>query len=228
MPISCGSPSAARLTSELEKQARGFGQLVAEVLNKTVSNNVRFGMAALPGHNPPVVTVGHGISRSNPFKPQPIPMTITGKQPSVWLDVTYQLHLDDRGYLVTKTSFFAVDAAPDGTKRLCHIDFERDKGDDYPEAHIQVYGDSEAMQVLDPSRPLHKLHFPVGGRRFRPSVEDVIEFLICEGLVEGRQGWQEVLVANRRDFQIKQLRAAMARNADVVNQFLKDRDAGRV
>jgi len=55
------------------------------------------------------------------------------------------------------------------------------------------------------------LHLPVGGRRFRPTLEDLIEFLITERLVKGKQGWQQALGASRNQFSVKQMRALIRR-----------------
>jgi hypothetical protein len=70
---------------------------------------------------------------------------------------------------------------------VCHFDYERDKAGGYPEAHLQVPGQSGALAAMTSGpdkRSLDRLHFPVGGRRFRPILEDVIEFLIVEQLAQ--------------------------------------------
>ncbi len=51
----------------------------------------------------------------------------------------------------------------------------------------------------------------MGGRRYRPSVEDVIEFLVVEGLVEAHDGWQDAVKVERDEFHQIQLRAAVRR-----------------
>ncbi|GAA0258700.1 hypothetical protein [Cryptosporangium japonicum] len=91
---------------------------------------------------------------------------------------------------------------------------------------MQVDGQSadllEYTALLGRKRDLPKLHFPVGGRRFRPTVEDVIEFLVVEKLVEASDGWQDVVEASRADFQRRQLRAAIRRFPDVAAEALRD------
>ena len=44
--------------------------------------------------------------------------------------------------VVSSAVSFAVDH--DANKTLMHYDYERNKGDDYPEAHIQIYGENKA------------------------------------------------------------------------------------
>ncbi|MEU6004220.1 hypothetical protein [Streptomyces sp. NPDC047197] len=65
------------------------------------------------------------------------------------------------------------------------------------------------VEDLIPGRTLPKLHFSVGGRRFRPCLEDIVEFLIA-------------LDAGLERFQANQLRAAMRRHPEVVAQFVKE------
>lgn len=64
----------------------------------------------------------------------------------------------------------------------------------------------------------------MGGRRFRPSLEDIIEFLVCEDLAEGRPGWQRVVDEGRDRFQPNHLRAAMRRNTAVVEEFMREQE----
>ena len=67
---------------------------------------------------------------------------------------------------------------------LVPFDYERGKSG-YPEAHLQVYGESAALAAwkgTPKSRQLARLHFPVRGRRYRPTLEDVVEFLIAKEL----------------------------------------------
>lgn len=53
---------------------------------------------------------------------------------------------------------------------------------------------------------LSSLHFPVGGERFRPSLEDFLEFLVSECGVDRIEGWETVLAEGReirRRFQLR-------------------------
>lgn len=111
-----------------------------------------------------------------------------------------------------------------GDAGLCYYDFEREK-DRYAAAHLQVEGEAPALDVLPgcrSRRDLHKLHFPVGGRRYRPCLEDVIEFMINEGFADGRLGWTDVLKAERDAFLMNQLRAAVRRHPEVATAVIRE------
>jgi hypothetical protein len=143
------------------------------------------------------------------------------------MDVSFQLRLDaEREHLMVQQSFFGVFGSPDAKHGLFHYDYERDKADGYPDAHLQVYGESALFSTLndprtDPGRSLAQLHFPVGGKRFRPCLEDVIEFLIVERLVEARDEYEKVLEAGRDGFRRNQLLAAMRRDPGAVEVFVE-------
>ncbi|MEW1757863.1 hypothetical protein AB0393_15265 [Streptomyces cyaneofuscatus] len=128
-------------------------------------------------------------------------------------------------YLTVHSSYCGIFSDEDLATCLCHFDFEREK-EQYTAAHLQVHGVSPALEALnrdsDARRTLDKLHFPVGGKRFRPSLEDIIEFLVAERLAEAKQGYDKVLEAGRERFQIKQLRAAMRRHPEVVEEFFRE------
>ncbi|AYY11516.1 hypothetical protein EF847_01040 [Actinobacteria bacterium YIM 96077] len=125
------------------------------------------------------------------------------------------------------SSFCGVYADEGRQDCLCHYDYERGK-DTYPEAHLQVYGTSPALKSMTKASGvrrvagLEKLHFPVGGRRYRPTLEDIVEFLIVEKFATGRDGWEQVVQENRDRFLEIQLRAAIRRRPDVAHQVLNE------
>lgn len=56
---------------------------------------------------------------------------------------------------------------------------------------------------------LSKIHFPMGGARFRPTMEDVLHMIEEEfGAVAG-PGWQEILGSNRMEWRRQQTGAAV-------------------
>lgn len=108
---------------------------------------------------------------------------------------------------------------------MIRVEYDRGRGNepDAPEAgkhrrsaaHVQVHGSSDELAYVQGVRgtarlrPLKDFHIPVGGRRFRPSLEDFIEFLGSEELIPLHPGWSDVLVRHRRDWLTLQLQAAV-------------------
>ena len=131
----------------------------------------------------------------------------------------------DQGHLRVESSTYALLSNPDPGNQVLRFDFERDK-EEHPEAHIQVRGDSLALKELDrkqgKQRQLEQLHIPVGGLRFRPSLEDFVEFLIVEEFAEDpRNNWKAALDRTRDSFHALQLKAAVNRTPGPAIEQLK-------
>lgn len=193
--------------------ASAFAGKITHLLNTTICTGVR--IAAVISTDPNVILVGHGLTRSS-LVPEPFPVQIGQGKPACWLDVGYRLCLDEEArHLMVMASYFGIHAAGQERTPLCHFDYERGKSG-YPEAHLQVSGESAALAAwegdLSGRRGLDRLHFPMGGRRYRPILEDVIEFLVTEGLAGARDRWRDVIEAGRREYQQIQLRAAIRRD----------------
>ncbi|MER7692867.1 hypothetical protein [Streptomyces sp. NPDC097610] len=217
------------MTSDLQGQASRFAQELTDILNGTITQHVRMRAALRPRSSAGAVfTVGHGLTKNNLTQPQPFPLSINLKKPRAWMNLSFQVRMDSEDrYLTVHSSYCGIFIDPELKVCLCHWDYERDK-DRYPSAHVQVYGTSPALDALnegdDRKRPLEKLHIPVGGKRFRPCIEDVIEFLVTERLAEGREGWGKRLEESRNQYRRRQLLAAMRRSPDVVEEYLRERE----
>lgn len=69
------------------------------------------------------------------------------------------------------------------------------------------------------------MHLPVGGRRYHPTLEDMVEFLITEKLARPKDGWKQAVADGREQFRKKQLRAAIRRDPDTARKALAKLDA---
>jgi hypothetical protein len=220
--VKSGSSSGSTDSAAVRSFARDFGNKIQHLLNATIANNVVIKTAASP--QPGVFVVAHGLTKTSAVG-EPFPVCIRGK-PRMWMDLSFKFcHDPEREYPTVLSSFVAVFAAEDGLKCLCHFDYEREKANDYPEAHIQVYGESEAIAHWGGDLEdggLHRLHFPAGHRRFRWTFEDVIEFVIREGIVEARPGWRQLLDVERDKFHRLQLRAAIRRDPTTAIDYLRE------
>jgi hypothetical protein len=233
VPVERGLPYRHSLPAppDLEAQARAFADDISRLLNTTVTNGIRLSAFIAPHLRAGTVLVGNGVGRQR-ITPISIALTLGTRPPHAWLDAAYTLQLDEEGvHLTVSRSRFGLYLDDDMTRVLAHWDYEREPVNDYPAAHVQVAGESEHFNELCnlarerlgldcPSRSLGEFHFPVGGRRYRPTIEDVIEFLIVERLVEWHPGWRESIDERRRDWEVRQLRAAVRRNPDVAIEEL--------
>jgi hypothetical protein len=84
-----------------------------------------------------------------------------------------------------------------------------------PSSHVQIHAHrgafSHLLALTGHKKPhqISSLHIPTGGSRFRPGVEDVLQFLIEDCRFDGADGWRAAVERHRTEFRRKQLRAAV-------------------
>jgi hypothetical protein len=212
-------PSADELLTE----ARTFASQRSDLLNKTVCDGPR--VSAVLDRTAGECWVAYKIRPGDHIPHEMIPLCLGGK-PRVFLRLLHVLRWDDeRRYLADERSYLGLYSREEMTDDACLIryDFNRDlqyntEQHPYPIAHVHVYGDNHALDELqhhtDVTPKLSELHIPLGGRRFRPTLEDVIEFAIVEGMVTARPNWREVIDRFRADWEAMQLQAAVRRNPE--------------
>ncbi|MFF0252386.1 hypothetical protein ACFYPW_07830 [Micromonospora zamorensis] len=189
------------------------------LLNKTVCDNARV-VARVTAHQA-VVGTQLGALTSQPVRLR------SAAQTSIWLDVQCLLVLDeDEGRFLTIEASYCGLKFGDAAEPLLHYDFQRDK-EHYTEAHIQVCANHPTFETFltelgrKGAGGLSKIHLPVGGRRFRPALEDVLECLIIEGLVEAKDGWQQLIEQTRREYRLRQIAAVVRRNTGTAQAELE-------
>jgi hypothetical protein len=210
----------------LSKQVADFAGRLTRLLNNAVTDGIR--LKSVVSRPDQLFHVGWNITKNLIVSDQYMPLRHESGKPRCYLYVSVRCILDpEQTYLTVQSSTFAAACDPDGEKRLFHVDYEREKRDGYPEAHLQVYGKSEHfsafLKACGEPRDLSKLHFPAGNRRYRTTLEDVIDFLAAERMVPAFPADARAhLEASRREFYERQLRAAVRRHPDVAAQALND------
>lgn len=220
MRVSPGSQSRRSSLPDLEPQARQFAVEVGSLLNRTICDGIRVGAVLTPRG----VIVGKGVGKQK-FSAEAVPVTISRADPKCWLLVAHTFLLDDEGvYLTAAKSLYTLYLDEEQTQMVFHYDYDRSPANRYPQAHFQINGSSPNLEALAErngfDRELLRYHFPVGGKRYRPTLEDVIEFMIVEGLADARPGWEDAIAEGRETWHAAQLLAAVRRDEPMVRQFL--------
>jgi hypothetical protein len=200
---------------DLGTQARGFAEVLQSLLNRTVCDNARVS-AVVNKRVSGNAHIGTRLSRDD-FSTGKVQMRSRART-KIWLDVSSVWFQNDEGYLTAKSTYCGIWLGGDSEALLLHYDYEREK-DLYTEAHVQVGGrhpELEAMlaELGRAGDQLKDLHLPVGGRRLRPCLEDVLESLIAENLVDGKTGYKEILDSSRRDYRKIQIAAIVRSNQE--------------
>lgn len=199
---------------DLEVQATRF----AEELTQTVS-------AIAPGCAPfKALAVKGGLRfavRQDPA--DGIPLSVNN-EPLIRLKVDYWCCLDGVGkHMAIEKSKIAVHAG--SSEPLFRYEYVRD-ANQIPAAHLQLHAHRDALTALmvragkgtkrgarraDSTgvQAISELHFPVGGLRFRPSLEDILEMLIDEFGVDGAVKAKEGLADSRMRWRRTQTKAAV-------------------
>src|ERR1700694_2223000 len=222
-----GSLSRRLSTPSLESQARTFAADISDLLNETITHGIR--LSAVLDEDSKTCVVARGVTKTKwtTGRGSGIPVRLGRGTPSGYLYVGHVLQLDDEEkYLTATKSTYALyeDEALDHL--IFHYDYAREPATEkgYPDPHFQLNGNCSGLQSLHPgqTKELKDFHFPVGGRRYRPCLEDVIEFLIVEELAKPRAQWREALNSRRVTWYRRQLQAAVRRDPGAAKEMLRE------
>lgn len=121
--------------------------------------------------------------------------------PILFLYLLYAMELDSSGkHLRIESSSISLQADVTGSKKACplvRVEYKRQRM--RSPAHMHIHANSPEIAWLYgtagcPTPNLHALHFPVGGRRFRPTLEEFLFFLNDERLfTDWQEGWRQHL-----------------------------------
>jgi hypothetical protein len=213
------------LPPNLEDQARDFANRLSDLLNRTICDGIR--LRTFLRTDGRQGWVGYQTSKAAPFPGEAIPVTVSASPPKLFLHIIQTLELDKEGglFLVVRSSSYGVCLDPSLETTVVHFDYDRAPGNAYPLAHVQVAGESSALGELcertGSDLSLGQLHLPVGGKRYRPSVEDVVEMLVVEGLAQPRDDkWLHVLEEHRERWHALQLKSVVRRDPEVAAEEL--------
>ncbi|MEV7204358.1 MULTISPECIES: hypothetical protein [unclassified Streptomyces] len=108
-----------------------------------------------------------------------------------------------------------------------------------PGAHLQIHAHRDELAYLlrlaekkkgRPSEQLRKgklprlseIHFPVGGHRFRPALEDVLVLLEREFAIDVEPDWKKVVEEEIREWRLLQLRSAVRDAHETAAETLRE------
>lgn len=174
---------------------------------------------------PTATPLTHQMVQQDP--PKGVPLAVDGVV-VLRLRASFDCGWDHTGrFLAVRRSSMSV--AAEGTDEpLFRYDYDAGSDDKVPAAHLNVHGhrDELVFAMMAAGHRLRgrartaavrrgqvprvsTLHFPLGGHRFRPSFEDVLEMLVREFGLDTRPGWRAAVCAGRARWRAVQLRAAV-------------------
>ena len=205
---------------DLKRQAEEFGQEMAGLLCATLPDMPESPVVILQRDDRFVIRAAEtGSVRGLPLK-------IDGRSLAC-LALSFACKLDSVGqYLAVEESTINLLAILDRTPVLRIHYYRAPRGK--PGAHLHLHGHRGALSHLlsqaghDHPHDISSLHIPVGGNRFRPCLEDFIQFLIVECHFDALQGWQDHVEAGRERWRRRQTAAVVRDVPDEAARVLGD------
>lgn len=205
----------AEADQALRDQAEEFASRIVSVLDATVASD------------PPVEASRHENRLVvAPTDDRPVTLTHNG-HPVVDLRFHYFCSWDSyESYLAVQKSKIRL-CVHEVREPLIRFEYERARQDGL-DAHIHVHAENTGLGWLSaktgsPRNPrLQSIHLPVGGDRFRTSLEDVIEMAIRDLAVDAKPQWWNELRASRDEWLITQTKAAVRRRPEPAANTLRE------
>lgn len=143
----------------------------------------------------------------------PVKLTTNGMQLAE-LSVKLRCCLDTSAqFIAVENSSLILTAALDRAP-IIRFDYDR-KAHSKPSAHIQVHAHRGALSHLlsqtghRAPHSMESLHLPVGGPRFRPCVEDIVQFLVDDCRFDAKPGWKDVVLRGREKWRRIQVKSVV-------------------
>ena len=153
----------------------------------------------------------------------PLARSCDAGQARLMLKIEFRVSLDEESeFLAVQHSTYGLWVRPVPRRKprpVFRVEYDRAAYNKSP-AHVHVHAESlefgwiYGSAGLAPPR-LFEIHFPVGGRRFRPTVEEFLKFLDREELfVDWQEGWATIVDASLSEWERNQAQATVRQHTD--------------
>lgn len=206
--------SAVPETTELKHQAETFADELTRTTHAVAPSASPFRALGLKDRL---------VVRQDPI--EGIPLTVDGEE-LIYLKANFHCTWDHvNQYLTVEKSGISVYAVKPTGQPIFRYEYER-AARSVPAAHLHVHAHRDSLTYMmaragvqtrrAQSRAasgevpsLQDLHLPLGGHRFRPALEDVLEMLVDEFGVDHHDGTFDALNAARERWRFTQTREAV-------------------
>jgi len=215
--------SASSEASALQSLATAFADSVTRTVQGVVPTTTTFTALITPAPAGGSARVAVGVIDPFSLDFLPVQLSISGQARLQLLIKIYCTWDSGTTFLAVDKSFFHV-RLDDKDTPLFRYEYVRSASRAIPCAHIQLHAHRDELVYLmtfsGKGRPkahrrkgtvprLAQLHFPLGGHRFRPCLEDVLQMLVFEFGLDTQPKWLEAIELGRMDWREMQLKAAV-------------------
>lgn len=212
------------MTSDLATRSQRFAEEIGGLLTATLGRPIQ------------IVSVKYGDRyavrpEGNTPADRRIPLTVNGAHLADLSLALYQTLDHSKQYLKTTRSDFSVFSTLDRTPLLrmeyrsdmredpvCHWQFHAERG---AFTHLLSIANTANSRRVPSPHDLSKIHLPVGGERFRPCLEDVLEMLIRDCGVDAAEGWEAAVEQGRERWRMRQFGTAVRDLQDEAAEVLR-------
>ncbi len=161
--------------------------------------------------------------------------------PLLTLKVSMYLQRDSYGTFaaVEHSSLAVYQGARASREPLFRYDYVRRPQSEIPDAHLQVHAHRDAVTYVmtqcgtgttrgrrraksSDVPQFSELHFPLGGHRFRPCLEDLLEMLVSEFGIDCTPAGREALRAGREHWRRQQTRSVVRDAPEEAAEILEE------
>jgi hypothetical protein len=203
------------LTASIVEQAHDFAGTLTRLVRLAVNKEAEFTVVESPDR----ILVGPKPFLGDDHSRIRMRRDAGGKHAALELRASYKCGPDDEEdtHLQVNSSTIGLWVRPDSgdPRPVFRIEYFR-SAHSTPQAHVHIHAESSAMGWVygrsgQPVRHIDSLHFPLGGRRFRPTLEDFLLFIDREGLYADwvDPAWRAEALASRDTFERLQATATV-------------------
>ena len=202
----------------LRAAAEGFAARLDDITSSAVETTQRFGVGFSRDGKRAIVQAARrgevdspGLALVRAYDDKDHPALFLGAKFTVEMDA-------DNTYLRVVSSTLGLRVDVTGGRRsprpVVRVEYDRRRqAPGRAAAHVHIHANSPELAWIygtsaQPAPDLHSLHFPAGGRRFRPTLEEFLLFLDRERLFnDWKDGWKPKLIRSLETWERLQARA---------------------
>ena len=217
----------------LEHSVEDFIGKLNVIVDASLDTSVRFAAEFVGAGDRAVVQAPHPPDRRSPGVPLARPDD-DSESPPLFLRAQYRVEMGQAEahlQVITSTIGLMVDVTGGlrDPRPLVRVEYDRRRTTPGRRAaHVHLHANSPELAWIygssgQPAPDLHALHFPVGGRRFRPTLEDFLLFLDRERLFTNwKPGWRPRILDSLAEWERSQARATVRRYPEEAAAQLED------
>jgi len=206
--------------AQLATEAQGFAAELTSVIQSAIGPRTSFEAQMVEGGAEAIVGPAPFVGSRPTF----IELNRScDDEPVLFLRANFNVGLDGESQFLQVLSstlglFVDVRQGNKPPKPLVRVEYERKLAE--PEeaaAHVHLHANSPELAWVygscgNAAKDLHSLHFPVGGSRFRPTLEEFLLFLDREDIFnDWTEGWHDVVLESLGQWRSRQAAATVRR-----------------